>query len=45
MGNSFQELPAVITIMISINNVLGIVNTYHNGLTLNLKGELMMVSP
>lgn len=40
MGNSFQELPAVITII-----VLGIVNTYHNGLTLNLKGELIMVSP
>lgn len=40
MGNSFQELPAVITII-----MLGIINAYHNGLTLNLKGELIMVNP
>lgn len=40
MGNSFEKLPAVITVI-----MLGIINAYHNGITLNLMGELIMVSP
>lgn len=40
MGNSFQKQPAVIIVI-----MLGIINVYHNGVSLNLNGELMMVSP
>lgn len=40
MGNSFQKQSAVISII-----MLGIINAYQNGVTLNLNGELMLVSP